>query len=220
MLLYTLKWYCQDPIVHPSPDMYFFLLPSYNVFHDIDQRKENFPVSVLQDAYMHRIEFTHVATLQDSLKHRCLYLCFDRFHFVLPIFLSKRLYSLELYLLEQYLLAEYPKSQEYFPNLAHHQSVTDPYLLLRNCQSEESYFSSILYRMAYEGANKLLNVFEHDPYLRRHVKVSMGPVRGIINECPVESRQLATQHQERTRERTKPGYPVQEQGIQILEFGE
>ena len=204
---YRLKRYCQDPIVHPNPDIYFFLLPSYDVFRDIDQRKENIPqVSVLHDPYMRRIEFTHVTTFEkDSLKDRCLYMCFDRFHFVLPIFPGNKL---ELDLLSK------PRSVEYFPNLARHQSITDPFLLLRNRESEESFFPSILYRMAYEGANKLSNEFEHDQSLRRHVGVSMRPVRGIINRCSEESRKPATQHQGRIGERKKlpkPGYPVQEE---------
>ena len=211
LCFYRLKWYCRDPIVRPSPDIYFFLLPSYDVFQDIDQRKETFPVSVLHDLYMRRIEFTHVATFEhDSLKHRCLYLCFDTFHFLLPILPSN---------MDKHLLAEYPKSREYFPNLARHHSVFDPYLRLRNRQSEESFFPSILYRMAYEGANKLSNEFEHDPSLRSHARVSMRPVRGIINRSSEESRKLATQHQESTRERTNLGYPVQEED-KVLVFGE
>ena len=211
---HRLKRYCQDPIVQPSSDIYFFLLPSYDVFRDIDddQRRKSIPqVSAFHDPYMRRIEFTHVATFeQDSLKHRCLYLCFDRFHFVLPILPSN---------MNKYLLAEYPKSREYFPNLARHQSVTDPYLRLRNRKSKESFFPSILYRMAYEGANKLSYEYEHDPSLRRSSGIIMRPVRGIINRSSEESRQPAIQHQESTRERTNLGYPVQEED-KVLVFGE
>ena len=213
---YRLKQYCQNPIDKPSPDIYFFLLPSYDVFRDIDddQRRKSIPqVSAFHDPYMRRIEFTHVATFeQDSLKHRCLYMCFDRFHFVLPILPSN---------MDKYLLAEYPKSREYFPNLARHQSVTDPYmyLRLRNRKSKESFFPSILYRMAYEGASKLSYEYEHDPSLRRSSGIIMRPVRGIINRYSEESRKPAIQHQESTRERTNLGYPVQEED-KVLVFGE
>ena len=202
---YSLKQYCQNPDTPRRPDIYFLLLPSNDIFHEFDQLEiRSSQVSVLLNSYMRRIELTHVATVQlDSRECKFLYTCFDRFHFVLPI--------TEQETLKKHLLARYPKSMhpqhgQYDPNLSRHQSPDQPHLMLRNRESMDSFFPTFLYEMANEGVKQWTTMFEQDLFLRCYARVKMGPVRGVIFECPKNSRILG----ENTK---KPSArPISEQG--------
>ena len=174
---YSLKRYCQNPTDHPPPDIYLFLLPSYDVSQDFDQKDQ---VHLLHDVYMRMIKFTRVVTaIPYSPEHSFLNTSFARLTFLLPLPCCQEELIPDM-------LARYPQSELYCPNLSQHQSTV---LMLRNGQYAESFFPQLLYSLGYWGAKELEEKYVRDKTMRRHFKVTLQPNCGIINECDKNSRQ-------------------------------
>ena len=206
---YSLKRYCKNPIGHPPPDIYFFLLPSFNIlFNDISRDVKK---AILHDPYMRMIKFTHVATaVPDSPEHSFLYTSFDRFHFVLPLPRCKE--DLIPAMLSRYPQSDLSESEEFCPNLSQHQS---KYLVLRNgpvklCkgQTGETFFPQLLYRIGYAGAKKLKKMCLSDIEIHEYLKIEVRSVRGFINVCDEGSR-IPAPPQGRSKQR-KP--------VKVVEF--
>ena len=176
---YSLKRYCQNPDNNPPPDIYHFLLPSFNVLTDTDHKKHT-----LLDPYMRMIKFTHiVTTVPRSPECSFLYTAFDRFHFVLPLPQCKE--ELIPGMLSRYRQSKPIKQLEFCPNLSQHQSTV---LKLRNGESAESFFPQLLYRLGYEGAKELEEMYLNDITMQHHFNVSLQPNCGIIEKSDKVSR--------------------------------
>ena len=185
---YLLKRYCQNP-ADPPPDIYLFLLPSYDVSQDFDQKDQ---VHLLHDAYMRMIKFTRVVTaIPYSPEHSFLYTSFARLHFLLPLPCCQE----ELI---KAMLARYPLSELYHPNLSQHLSQhQSTVLMLRNGQYAESFFPQLLYSLGYWAAKELEEKYVMDITLRQNFKITFQPNCGIINECDEDSRERPRMPQKR-----------------------
>ena len=168
---YSLKRYCKNPDIARihRPDIYLFLLPSYDVSEDFDREDQTL---LLHDPYMRMIQFTHVVTPM-HYQLECSFLCssFDRVHFILPLPRCKE----ELI---PHMLSRYPKSELFCPNLSQHQSTV---LMLRNGESAVSFFPQLLYEIGYLAAKKFEEMYRRDRRIKRLFRIAFRPNFGIIN---------------------------------------